>query len=89
MYWNSPDFAPGWKYGGRYGSASRVASEMSRYSRSRNAFRSSRVSFFIWCVALRPSKLEPSVQPLMVFARMTVGCPVCSVAALYAAYSLR
>ena len=42
------------------------------------------VSFFIWCVALRPSK-DSSVQPLTVFARITVGCPVCARAASNAA----
>ena len=46
------------------------------------------VSFFIWCVALRPSKLS-SVQPLIVWARITVGWPVCSRAASNAAYTLR
>jgi hypothetical protein len=51
--------------------------------------RSSRLSFFIWWLAMRPSKLVPSVQPFTVLARITVGWPVCSVAALYAACSLR
>ena len=40
------------------------------------------VSFLIWWVALRPSTSAPSVQPLIVLARMTVGAPACSVAAL-------
>ena len=43
------------------------------------------VSFFIWWVALRALEAPPSVQPLMVLARITVGWPMCSVAALYAA----
>ena len=33
------------------------------------------VIFLIWWVALRPSNPGPSVQPLIVFARMTVGSP--------------
>ena len=40
------------------------------------------VIFLIWWVALRPSTSGPSVQPLIVLARMTVGAPGCSVAAL-------
>ena len=51
---------------------------MGRNSRSRKSFSSATVSFFIWCVALRASKSGPSVQPLIVWARMTVGWPVCS-----------
>ena len=62
---------------------------MGRYSRSLNSLSSATVSFFIWWVALRASKSLPSVQPLMVCARMTVGWPVCSRAALNAAYTLR
>ncbi len=62
---------------------------MSSWSRSRKPMRSSFFSFFIWCVELRPSKCEPSVQPFTVLARMTVGWPACSVAALYAEYILR
>ena len=58
---------------------------MGRYSRSLNSFSSATVSFFIWWVALRASKSGPSVQPLMVWARITVGWPTCSVAALNAA----
>ncbi len=56
---------------------------------SRNAFRSSSVSFFIWCVELHASKCEPSVHPLMVLAKMTVGWPLTRVAASYAANILR
>ena len=44
------------------------------------------MSFFTWWLALRPSVEVPSVHPLMVCARMTVGSPRCSVADLYAAY---
>ena len=51
---------------------------MGRYSRSRNSLSSATVSFFIWWVALRASKSVPSVQPLMVCARITVGWPTCS-----------
>ena len=40
-----------------------------------------RVSFFIWCVALRLSKCGPSIEPLIVWARTTVGCPACCRAA--------
>ena len=43
------------------------------------------VIFLIWCVALRASKPVPSVQPFTVLARITVGEPSCSTAALYAA----
>ena len=46
---------------------------MGMCSRSRNSFRSSTVSFFIWCVEFLASKCDPSVQPLMVLAKMTVG----------------
>ncbi len=35
----------------------------------------SAVIFLIWWVALRPSTSGPSVQPLIVLARMTVGAP--------------
>ena len=43
-----------------------------------------RVIFLIWWVALRPSISGPSVQPLIVLARMAVGAPLprFSVAAL-------
>ena len=58
---------------------------MGRYSRSLNSFSSATVSFFIWCVALRASKSLPSVQPLIVWVRMTVGWPTCSCADLNAA----
>ncbi len=34
------------------------------------------VIFLIWCVALRPSTSGPSVQPLTVLARITVGAPI-------------
>jgi hypothetical protein len=61
----------------------------SRNSRSRNVFNASEDSFFIWCTALRASKSGPSVQPLIVWARITVGAPCDSVAALNAAYTLR
>ena len=40
------------------------------------------VIFLIWWVALRASISGPSVQPLIVLARMTVGAPSCSTAAL-------
>ena len=33
------------------------------------------VIFLIWWVALRPSTSGPSVQPLIVLARITVGAP--------------
>ena len=46
------------------------------------------MSFFIWCVAFLPSSAS-IVQPLMVFARMTVGWPTCLLAASKAAYTLR
>ena len=53
-----------------------------RCSRSRRRRSWSVVIFLIWWVALRPSTSGPSVQPLIVLARMTVGAPGCSVAAL-------
>jgi len=59
MYWMSGDSRPGWKYGGRYGFFSRSASEIGMRSVSRKPFRSSRVIFFIWCVALRAAKCVP------------------------------
>ena len=43
------------------------------------------MSFFIWWVALRPSKFGPRVQPLTVCARITVGWPLWALAAAYAA----
>ena len=46
------------------------------------------VSFFIWWVAFLPSRAS-MVQPLTVWAKITVGWPTCSVAALNAAYTLR
>ena len=58
---------------------------MSRNRRSRNTLKSAAFIFLIWCVALRASKSGPSVQPFTVLARMTVGEPTCSTAALYAA----
>ena len=87
MYAISSESAPGWKYGGR--SPSSALSGISRYSRSRSSLSSGLVSFFIWWVALRPSKSLPSVQPLMVCARITVGCPTCLVAEWKAACTLR
>ncbi len=42
-------------------------------------------SFFIWWVTFLASKPSPSAQPFTVWARMTVGRPLCSVAASYAA----
>ncbi len=52
------------------------------YRRSRSARTCALVIFLIWCVALRASISGPSVQPLIVLARMTVGEPFCSVASL-------
>ena len=40
------------------------------------------VIFLIWWVALRASSPSPSVQPLMVLAKITVGRSVASTAAL-------
>ena len=45
-------------------------------------------SFFIWWVAFLPSRAS-IVQPLMVWARITVGWPTCLDAASKAAYTLR
>lgn len=50
---------------------------------------SSIVSFFIWWLAFLDSKPLPSVKPFTVWVRITVGLPLCSTAALYAAYTLR
>ena len=58
----------------------------SRCRRVRRLESCSWVSFLTWWVALRASVALPSVQPLIVCARMTVGLPVWVVAALYAAY---
>ncbi len=40
------------------------------------------ISFFCWCVTFLPSPASPRPYPLMVRARMTVGEPLCSTAAL-------
>jgi hypothetical protein len=50
--------------------------------RSRKIFSSASESFFAWWVMFRASTPGPSVQPLTVLARITVGAPRCSVAAL-------
>jgi len=50
---------------------------------------SSVVSFFIWWFAFFDAKPSPRVKPLTVCARMTVGAPLNSRAALYAANTLR
>ena len=50
--------------------------------RSRNTRSSSSLSFLAWWVMFRASTPRPRVQPLTVLARMTVGAPVNSVAAL-------
>jgi hypothetical protein len=83
MYSYSGDSEPGWKYGAIPSSS--AASGISMYKRSRSFFSWSGVIFLIWCVALRASKSLPSVHPLIVLARMTVGVPSCSIAVLYAA----
>ena len=45
------------------------------------------VSFLAWWAVFIPS--APGMPyPFTVFTRMTVGCPLCSTAALYAAYTL-
>ena len=84
-YSTSGDVGPGWKYGASLSLASGIGSWM----RSRKTRSSFSESFFAWCVMLRASTPGPRVQPLTVLARMTVGAPLYSVAALYAAYSLR
>lgn len=43
---------------------------------------SSTVSFFIWWLAFFDAKPSPRVWPLTVWARMTVGAPLNSTAAL-------
>jgi hypothetical protein len=74
--------SPNRMYGGSLPSASASSGITScRYRRSRNTRSWSTVIFLIWWVALRPSTSGPRVHPLMVLARMTVGAPVCSVAA--------
>ena len=50
-------------------------------SRSRIARRASSFTDFCWCVMLRPSPASPMPKPLIVFARITVGCPVVRTAA--------
>ena len=49
------------------------ASGIGSSSRSRKIFSSASVSFFAWWVMLRASTPGPSVQPLTVLARITVG----------------
>ena len=61
---------------------SKYLSGIGKPSRSRKARSSSRSSFFIWWVTFLASKPSPSAQPLTVCARMTVGRPRCSTAAL-------
>ena len=83
MYSNSGESVPGCQNGGSPSATSE--SGIGICNVSRNAFSSSGVSFLIWWVALREAIPAPSVQPLIVFARMTVGLPSCSTAILYAA----
>ena len=68
-------------YGGTSPSNAESGSTSVRCSRSRSSISWAAVIFLIWWVELRPSKPEPSVQPLTVFARMTVGTPSVSTAA--------
>ena len=84
MYWYSIESWLGRKYGGSSASIADSGISSCRYSRSRRATSCSLVIFLIWCVELRPSKPGPSVQPLIVLARITVGRPLprFSVAAL-------
>ena len=44
--------------------------------------------FFSWCVGFFAWPCLPRPKPLMVFARITVGWPLCFTAAAYAAYTL-
>ena len=81
-YWNSCELLPGCRYGGN---SARSSSRRSRCRRSRNARSSVVVIFLTWCVALRASTELPSVQPLIVFVRITVGLPSCRTARSYAA----
>ena len=76
-YWISGESGPGWKYGASLSFASGIGSSR----RSRKTASSASESFFAWWVMLRPSTPGPSVQPLIVLARMTVGAPRNSVAA--------
>ena len=80
-YCTSSESGPGWKYGASLSWASGIGSSR----RSRKTLSSISVSFFAWWVMLRASTPAPSVQPLTVLARITVGAPTYSVAALYAA----
>ena len=91
MYWNSTESSFGRKYGGSSPSSMDSGISSSRWSRARISSSWSFVSFLIWWVALRPSTPDPSVHPLIVLQRMTVGLPEprFSTAARYAAYSLR
>jgi hypothetical protein len=80
MYSNSGESVPGCQNGGSPSATSE--SGIGSCRRSRNAVSSADVSFLIWCVALRDSMPAPSVHPLTVLARITVGLPSCSTAIL-------
>ena len=82
MYLTSSESGPGWKYGGE---SVICSSGIGSSRRSRKTLSSSFWIFFAWWVMFRPSIPRPRVQPLTVLARITVGAPVNSVAALYAA----
>ena len=75
MYWYSMESGAGTKYGGSSAWIESSGISSCRYRRSRSATSWAFVIFLIWCVELRPSKPSPSVQPLTVLARMTVGAP--------------
>ena len=51
------------------------ASDSGKRKRSRNALRSSKPSFFCWCVVILPWPDVPMPKPFIVLARITVGWP--------------
>ena len=76
MYWYSSESSAGRKYGGHVAVERRRRGSRRAGTAGRAAPAAGRlVIFLIWWVALRPSTPGPSVQPLTVLARMTVGAP--------------
>ena len=91
MYSISGESSPGWKNGARAGllvGLLEVAVADRQVEPVAELLEVAGVSFFIWWVAFLPSSAS-IVQPLMVWARITVGWPTCLVAASKAAYTLR
>ena len=78
MYWYSARVRrpAGSTAGSSSSSSARRGSRREVEAVAERARAASLVIFLIWWVALRPSTSGPSVQPLTVLARITVGAPV-------------